>query len=259
MSLPREILRVAAAQICQSAGFTRTQESASEMLVDVLLKYVEMVGLVSRDHAEHAGRTEVNFVDVHAALQEFDASIASLTEFAKESEDMPCARAVPLFPVKRKRVLVTPDDERADDEPQSAETVPAWFPPFPHRSTYARTPSFAPHELDPQQARELMVKHRRDAETAVVGILDASARAATGDESLEGALVPDAIGGLRVVQDGGNAPASRGAEVLVANALPSVRLPDDQRDFSRELVEAMRDQTDKRRKGGGAGGNEFDD
>lgn len=170
MSVPREIMRVAAAQICQGAGFTRTQESASEMLVDVLLKYVEMVGLTARDNAEHAGRTEVNFVDVHAALQEFDTSVASLAEFAKESEDTPCARAVPVFPVKRKRVLVTPDDERADDEPTSAETVPAWFPPFPHRSTYARTPTYAPHELDPQQARELMVKHRRDAETAVVGV-----------------------------------------------------------------------------------------
>jgi transcription initiation factor TFIID subunit 8 len=255
-AIAREIMRVAAAQICQGVGFMRTQESASEMLVDVLLKYVEMVGLVARDSAEHAGRTEVNFVDVHAALQEFDTSVASLTEFAKEAEDTPCARAVPIFPVKRKRVLVTPDDERADDEPKSSETVPAWFPPFPHRSTYARTPTYAPHELDPQQARELMVKHRRDAETAIVGVLDAGARAASGDPSQSGALAPDAIGGLRAVQCGGPAPACRGTELLVANALPSARLPDDQRDYSRELDEAMRDQSDKRRKGGGAAGTD---
>jgi hypothetical protein len=48
----------------------------------------------------------------------------SLVDFARDAEDVPCARAVPAFPVKRKRILITPDDERADTEPPEVKCCP---------------------------------------------------------------------------------------------------------------------------------------
>mmetsp|Transcript_36386 Transcript_36386/g.90773 ORF Transcript_36386/g.90773 Transcript_36386/m.90773 type:complete len:256 (+) Transcript_36386:118-885(+) len=247
----RELLRVAVAQICQGAGFARAQEAACELLVDVLLKYIETVGLVARDSAESAGRTEMNFVDVHAALAELETTVSSLTEFARDAEDTPCARAVPTFPVKRKRILITPDDERADAEPPEAPEVPDWFPPFPDKAMYQRTPVFPPRPVDSAEARVRVSKHRRDAESAVVAIARAvDAPDGGGEVFYAGACAraPQTYPGATPT-DGSVADA-----LSLGGALPAVRLPAtyaEAREAPRELLDAMRD-ADKKKKAQGA-------
>lgn len=246
----RELLKVALAQIAQGAGFLRAQDAACELLVDVVLKYIDTIGLVARDAAELAGRTEANFVDVHAALRELEESVGGLTEFARDADEVPCARAVPVFPVKRKRILITPDDERADADEGAAsavgEHVPAWFPPFPDKATYMRTPAYASRNADLENIRQRLSKHRRDAEAAVVAI--ARAGAAPGDGVVE-AEDEQLTAGRAAPIAGTSTPQAAGVELSAA--LPSARLPPShlgaRAEAPRELMDAMREQ-DKRKK-----------
>ncbi|KAG8468816.1 hypothetical protein KFE25_007334 [Diacronema lutheri] len=263
----RELLRVALAQICQGVGFVRAQGAACELLVDVVLKYVDTIGLVARDAAELAGRTEANFVDVHTALSELDASVSGLTDFAREADEVPCARAVPTFPVKRKRILITPDDERTDADQAAldpaAAHVPSWFPPFPDKATYVRTPVYATRDADSQHTHQRAAKHRRDAEAAVVAITRVAGTPA-------GAGVADAdderLARARCAPVELDAPtpapafASAAAAAAPLGAVVSGRLPagSAHREAPRELMDAMREQ-DKRRKGGAAAADGGDD
>lgn len=240
----RELLRVSLAQIAQSVGYVRAQESACELLVDMLLKYLETIGLVAKDTAEHAGRTQVNFVDVHTALAELNVTTADLTEFARAADEMPCARVVPNFPVRRKRVLETPDDERADPEPRRDTHIPPWLPPFPDRATYAHTPDVARRDTGPRQAHSKRSRHKQNALDTIVSIARAGAAsggAAPADVppdpllSLPSDGMPDELG---PVEEAGAGDADRECTgLLTSHRLPAEVLED--RDAPRELVEAM--------------------
>eukprot|EP00307_Rebecca_sp_RCC1486_P007018 CAMPEP_0119427180 /NCGR_PEP_ID=MMETSP1335-20130426/37738_1 /TAXON_ID=259385 /ORGANISM="Chrysoculter rhomboideus, Strain RCC1486" /LENGTH=219 /DNA_ID=CAMNT_0007452799 /DNA_START=42 /DNA_END=701 /DNA_ORIENTATION=+ len=212
------------------------------MLVDVMLKYLETIGHIAKDTAEHAGRTHVNFVDVHTALAELDVGTADLTEFARAVDEMPCARVVPAFPVRRKRTLETPDEHRADPEAERPEYVPAWLPAFPDRATYARTADVARRDTGPRQAHSKRSRHKQSAEDAIVNI----ARASGAGMVAKGGPV-DALTALPSTSVAGNfgASAETGAHdgervfngLLASQSLPAEVL--DDREAPRELVEAM--------------------
>jgi len=66
----RAVARVAAAQIAESAGFDACQDSAIEILADLLLRYLTTICASSHSYAELAGRSQSNLADLLLALEE---------------------------------------------------------------------------------------------------------------------------------------------------------------------------------------------
>lgn len=64
----RAIARCAAGQIADAVGFEAVQESAIDMLSELMLRYISEVGAASHSYAELAGRTDTNAFDVVCSL-----------------------------------------------------------------------------------------------------------------------------------------------------------------------------------------------
>jgi transcription initiation factor TFIID subunit 8 len=58
------VARVAAAQIAEASGFEAVEESAVDMLAELMVRYLSEVGASSHSYAELAGRTDTNAGDV---------------------------------------------------------------------------------------------------------------------------------------------------------------------------------------------------
>ncbi len=66
----RHISRVVASQIAEATGFDACQDSAVEILGDLLLRYLSTVCFGSHSYAELAGRSQSNLSDVLLALED---------------------------------------------------------------------------------------------------------------------------------------------------------------------------------------------
>jgi len=70
----RHIARVVASQVAESTGFDACQDSAIEILGDLLLRYLGTVCSSSHSYAELAGRTQSNLSDVLLALDDLNVT-----------------------------------------------------------------------------------------------------------------------------------------------------------------------------------------
>ena len=70
----RSIARCAAGQIIDSAGFEAVQESALDMVTELIMRYISEVGAASHTYAELAGRTDTNALDVVSRRSSTDLS-----------------------------------------------------------------------------------------------------------------------------------------------------------------------------------------
>ena len=77
----RRLARVAVAQMAEMAGFTKAQESAIEILSELLLKYVGELCSTAHSYAELANRTEFNVCDLSSALAEMGSSFGELKAY----------------------------------------------------------------------------------------------------------------------------------------------------------------------------------
>lgn len=66
----RHVARVVAAQIAESTGFDACQDSAIEVLGDLLLRYLSTLCCGSHSYAELAGRSQANLADVLLAMED---------------------------------------------------------------------------------------------------------------------------------------------------------------------------------------------
>ena len=66
----RSIARVVVAQIAEGTGFDTCQESAVDILADLLLPYLSTVCASSHSFAEQAGRSQANLADTLLSLEE---------------------------------------------------------------------------------------------------------------------------------------------------------------------------------------------
>ena len=66
----RQVARIAVAQMAETAGFDGVQESAVEVLADLMLRYVAQLASTSHAYAEVAGRTDCNVNDVVSSISE---------------------------------------------------------------------------------------------------------------------------------------------------------------------------------------------
>lgn len=74
----RAVARVVAAQIAESAGFDACQDSAVEILADLLLRYLGTLAASSHSYAELAGRSQANLADLLLALEEVGVAAEDL-------------------------------------------------------------------------------------------------------------------------------------------------------------------------------------
>ena len=82
-------------------GFASIQRSSVESLLDILPRYLRTLGTLSAQGAQHAGRAEANFLDVHLALKAVGvASPRELLAFSRVRE-LPYPHPVHiLYPVR---------------------------------------------------------------------------------------------------------------------------------------------------------------
>jgi transcription initiation factor TFIID subunit 8 len=66
----RHVARVVASQIAEATGFDACQDSAVEILGDLLLRYLTIVCSSGHSYAEIAGRSQSNLSDVLLALED---------------------------------------------------------------------------------------------------------------------------------------------------------------------------------------------
>nr|GMD78495.1 transcription initiation factor tfiid subunit 8 [Ipomoea batatas] len=64
------ISRIAVAQICESVGFERFNESALDSFADIAIKYLFDLGKTGTSYANLAGRSECNVFDIVRALED---------------------------------------------------------------------------------------------------------------------------------------------------------------------------------------------
>lgn len=76
----RHVARVVAAQVAEASGFDACQDSAVEVLGDLLLRYLSTLCSSSHGYAELAGRSQCNLADVMLALEDLGVTPEDLLQ-----------------------------------------------------------------------------------------------------------------------------------------------------------------------------------
>lgn len=63
----RHVSKIVVSQLAETAGFHAVQESAVDVLADLMLRYIAQLGSASHSYAELAGRTDCNINDLVSA------------------------------------------------------------------------------------------------------------------------------------------------------------------------------------------------
>lgn len=82
-SYTRSLLKVSVGQILQTVGFQTVQASALDILVEILERYIYLLGKTSHDYAELANRTEPCLDDLARAFDKHKVGIFDLEEYIK--------------------------------------------------------------------------------------------------------------------------------------------------------------------------------
>eukprot|EP00193_Tetraselmis_chui_P006863 CAMPEP_0177759570 /NCGR_PEP_ID=MMETSP0491_2-20121128/4803_1 /TAXON_ID=63592 /ORGANISM="Tetraselmis chuii, Strain PLY429" /LENGTH=188 /DNA_ID=CAMNT_0019275409 /DNA_START=1316 /DNA_END=1882 /DNA_ORIENTATION=- len=160
----RAVARVAAAQIAEASGFEAVQESAVDMLAELMVRYLSELGAASHSYAELAGRTDTNAGDVLFAMEELGVSFSQVRQFLETQEEAPFAHVLPKYPINAEPRHAPTFAEKGEEPPKH---VPAYFPAFPDPHTYRATPVFPARRQDKATARKKQAKGRAAAEKAL--------------------------------------------------------------------------------------------
>lgn len=74
----RHVSKIVVSQLSETAGFHAVQESAVDVLADLMLRYVAQLGSASHSYAELAGRSECNINDLVSVATPWAVSGARL-------------------------------------------------------------------------------------------------------------------------------------------------------------------------------------
>lgn len=88
---PRSYLHATTLLTLQSHSFSRTSSNATNVLTDLLARYLDLVATSCVQFAEHAGRdgAGINIHDVLAALEDYGVGVDELMDFAEgEGKEM---------------------------------------------------------------------------------------------------------------------------------------------------------------------------
>ena len=77
----REIARVACGQLAELAGYEVVQDSALEVLAELLIKYISELSASSHGYAEVANRSGINVHDILLALDDLGTTVPELQTY----------------------------------------------------------------------------------------------------------------------------------------------------------------------------------
>ena len=77
----RAVSRVVAGQLTENAGYEAAQDSAVEILSELLMRYISEVAAGAHSYAEIASRTEANACDTLLALDDMGTSVEELQAY----------------------------------------------------------------------------------------------------------------------------------------------------------------------------------
>eukprot|EP01134_Creolimax_fragrantissima_P003942 CFRG3942T1 len=121
--------RLGVAQICEAAGFEKSNSSAFDVLTEVYIAYLKKLGKRCRVRAEDGNRTETNVLDLHAALTDLGLRVVDNLhlEIRKGSNDVLSIKNVGIDEdlstmTKASLKLLEPPSDRNTDETTAAKS-----------------------------------------------------------------------------------------------------------------------------------------
>ncbi|XP_017261721.1 transcription initiation factor TFIID subunit 3 [Kryptolebias marmoratus] len=128
-SYARSLLRVSVAQICQALGWDAVQLTASDLLSDVLHRYIQQLARVCHRYSELYGRTDPVLDDVSQAFRLMGVNLSELEDYVHNLEPVAFTHQTPLFPVSKNNVLQFPQPGVRDAE-ERKDYIPDHMPPL---------------------------------------------------------------------------------------------------------------------------------
>ena len=151
----RALLRSSVALICKELGHLEVEESAFVSLTEIMQLCkkifpfisilfepylngkidIEEVGYRSHKLTEESPRTDSNFFDVTAALEEMGCSNTEIEEYIKNTEEIQFKKPYASYPIQKKRK----DQSNENKKRPMPNYVPDFLPQFPEERTYHTT------------------------------------------------------------------------------------------------------------------------
>ena len=159
-------------------GFASIQRSSVESLLDILTRYLRTLGTLSAQGAQHAGRAEANFLDVHLALKAVGvASPRELLAFSRVRE-LPYPHPVHiLYPVRPSEMRTFASGCPLSWAPLARPAhVPDFTPPFPDSTSCSKNTVYQQRELNVQATRRKRSRLKRDAQDQLLSLQQASSQ-----------------------------------------------------------------------------------
>ncbi|CAO1363912.1 unnamed protein product [Diamesa tonsa] len=101
MPYTTQVLRMMAAQICQTIGWQAVTPSSLELLVDILDRYLKEICKTTHDYAELYNRTEANLDDLGLTFRDMGINISDIEEYIQYVDPVMPAIDVPKYPVHK--------------------------------------------------------------------------------------------------------------------------------------------------------------
>uniref|UniRef100_S4RR20 Bromodomain associated domain-containing protein n=1 Tax=Petromyzon marinus TaxID=7757 RepID=S4RR20_PETMA len=122
-------------QVCQGLGWDAVQVCASEVLTDVLQRYLEQLARCCHRYSELYGRTDPDLEDVGQAFGLMGVSLHELEDFVHNLEPVAFAHTLPAFPAVKANTLGFPTAAAvaaasARDAASRRDYIPDHLPPL---------------------------------------------------------------------------------------------------------------------------------
>ncbi|KAF6172297.1 hypothetical protein GIB67_024919 [Kingdonia uniflora] len=170
------ITKIAMAQICQSIGFTTSQQSALESLSNIATRYLQTLAKQASLSANTSGRTQCNLFDVIYAIEDMSSiqgfkgvsnlnrslfksgALLDIKNFVSSIEEIPFAKPIP-----RRHSAKESDISRKLGKCEQVRTrigphIPIWVPRFPDLSTYKEETNSIVREIESEKVLLLPIE-----------------------------------------------------------------------------------------------------
>ncbi|KAL2323224.1 hypothetical protein Fmac_027603 [Flemingia macrophylla] len=237
----RAAARLAAAQLCQAAGFHGATASSLDAFADFAIRYLLDLGRAAESYANHAGRSQCSIFDAIRAFEDLEAprafscagaGVREIANFVESSDEVPFAQPIPRFPVVREggnTNLNIPSFDQMGETPPSKH-IPAWLPALPDPHTYIHTSVWDERVSDPREDKIEQARQRRKAERSLLSLqkrlllrngsssVEAKATTSASPDGSDVGLDPQAVGGgddkdvppvVKVSDEGGSGDGKR--------------------------------------------------
>lgn len=157
----RDLLAISISQICQEAGWDAIRQSSLVSLMDVVSKFVEEIGVSANAFAALAGRTQSNFLDFNAALEDMGIDMSSIMNYHSKASEIPFGPRMPRLPLN-KSIYPSPLPSVSEPSP-----LPPFLPPLPDARTYIFTPKEVERETNHIKTRKRQIDENRKVEQSL--------------------------------------------------------------------------------------------